>query len=1254
MSVVAGRRCQCSLFPLNRAAKVFQLPLDTNSAQVDSIDTVEIESSRIDLDSSTHSATTSGSTYSADTNATSSSDDQTKGCVSPISSAPTEDIPERSPNASGKRGSKSTPPTAPKTLKGKRPPTTSEAIVTAPAVPPTTSKAPGTAKPANYPVCPLCPKHPKNMLDHVRDHHDRGRPLSDADCSRLGFARCSRCRAVCANALGLSQHLSRCKLTTATQPPPDDIDDSGPDLDSDATSVPTTVPTTTTTASPNLLDPSDWCSSFTPQSSMLIPTFKSIPKALLNRYWDACGRTAQAMLDSNFSEASVVALWLLPRVGLAKWAGADFVKTAKDILAAYPRISPSTLEALLAECSVPTPTPSVQRSAATIRIMKEHIKLGLPGKAIRVLMSDGLADVDDECIEVLERLHPTPLLVTEPFGGATPGVSPPQLTLPAFQSALSSLPRGVAAGPSGWTYEMTKGATGQSPVFTNALHGLVQRLLAGSTVATSWITASRLIPLNKRKGGIRPIAAGDTFCRLTCRIAISTLVIDEMLLPNQFGVGSVGGVEAVIDFLEDRAVTCGGIGFIDFENAFNSVNRHTLAEAVRRFCPQLFPLIKNLYGSPTASLVRRRDGSYESIACKEGVRQGDPFASLGFSLVMRLLLEDMAARRTHTASPTPTPAPADPESLVVPLPNTQQVAYLDDLACVCDDASDFDAVLAFLTLPTTTARYGLRVNTSKTRFVASSELASTGVATLGGWVGGPCNETGLASQLVVDEVQRFRSRLPLLQRLTVQEQLCLIRYCLVPTTGHLLRTLHPVVSRRGALEFDSAVSEALGALCGNAFTSVSHATPTSDAALQLPIRLGGVGLTSHVTLAGWAHTASRILSQSVLRERGLGSDLQSDHGVRYDQLCIAASIALDCDPDVLRSAQPTILRHLQRTLLEVVHEENWFTLFNSLPDSSRTLLLDNSGRIGRRWLGLIPTSAATTLPDDVVRFGLRTTMLTPLAETRASTGTCLCGKESNAFHYLACDRSSNIRTNRHNRVRDALQPALRRIFGSCEPEVTLNGGIRADLVVQPTSGARQLAIDVTVVAPTLPEHGVTWPTHSGPRPVPLPTDFSGLTRLAAPTPTPTRSPTTPLDSDGPVEALAAQLPRSPRVTAIRMYRTACLASTVGSVTAAASTLKRRHYAPVSESYDIVPWAITAHGHVGAEATALLDLCSATIIAQRLGPTAATALDHALDHVSCILLQGRKRLAGNAQALLSGQGSDPAATDGPGDGSVRHP
>ena len=218
-----------------------------------------------------------------------------------------------------------------------------------------------------------------------------------------------------------------------------------------------------------------------------------------------------------------------------------------------------------------------------------------------------------------------------------------------------------STGPTGWTYRLIREFwdLGDRDDFKHATLKIVGLIAQGSVgldnpdgerggeSAFSYLSrACRLAALPKPDGSPRPIAVGDAFYRIAARCLLKLIGperINNALLPGQFGVGSKGGVEPLVHALR-ALLTEFKILKLDFVNAFNEVERGAVIDEVRATFPELSPFVTWVYGTPSDLLVTMDTFEVERVLSQRGVRQGCPLSPLLFSLVMRVILRQLAER----------------------------------------------------------------------------------------------------------------------------------------------------------------------------------------------------------------------------------------------------------------------------------------------------------------------------------------------------------------------------------------------------------------------------------------------------------------------------------------------------------------------------------------------------------------------------------------------------------------------------------
>ena len=230
--------------------------------------------------------------------------------------------------------------------------------------------------------------------------------------------------------------------------------------------------------------------------------------------------------------------------------------------------------------------------------------------AVRLACSDdSLADMTKATYTALQQKHPVP----------HPHSSIPQL-LDRFSmspvsegeitQAIKSFPNGSAGGPDGLRPQHLKdliatGVGGGSEALLRALVPFIELVLSGNTPISirPFFFGANLIALQKKDGGIRPIAVGCTLWRLAAKVA-GMKVVDQMatlLAPRQLGYGVRNGAEAAVHvarmYLSNPDPS---IAFLklDFQNAFNSLRRDKMLQAIQKLAPDLTAFAHSAYSSP--------------------------------------------------------------------------------------------------------------------------------------------------------------------------------------------------------------------------------------------------------------------------------------------------------------------------------------------------------------------------------------------------------------------------------------------------------------------------------------------------------------------------------------------------------------------------------------------------------------------------------------------------------------------------------
>ena len=238
--------------------------------------------------------------------------------------------------------------------------------------------------------------------------------------------------------------------------------------------------------------------------------------------------------------------------------------------------------------------------------------------AIRELSSDDtLAPDKNATLDKLKERHPA-----APSGILLPPVPDDmdvhiQVSTDSVKNAILSFPAGSAGGPDGLKPGHLKHLIGASEAGN--------RLLESITKLVNFVLKDKipedirpiffganLCALSKKDEGIRPIAVGTTFRRLTTKAGLKPISreLGISFRPNQLGYSSKGGSEAaahaarhyLTSNTQDKVFLK-----LDIKNAFNTMNRDVILQKVKEEIPSLYNLFWLAYSKPSHLFYRNNN-----------------------------------------------------------------------------------------------------------------------------------------------------------------------------------------------------------------------------------------------------------------------------------------------------------------------------------------------------------------------------------------------------------------------------------------------------------------------------------------------------------------------------------------------------------------------------------------------------------------------------------------------------------------------
>ena len=468
--------------------------------------------------------------------------------------------------------------------------------------------------------------------------------------------------------------------------------------------------------------------------------------------------------------------------------------------------------------------------------------------AVRLACSDdSLAPMDEATYQALLERHPSPHpnTVIPPIDDAMSdhviSVDEREVTL-----GIRSFKRGSAGGPDGLRPQHLKDMISveeSSQVLLPALTAFVNHVIEGRTPPSirPFFFGANLTALQKKDGGVRPIAVGCTLRRLIAKLAGRKVMeeMGELLLPRQLGYGVRGGAEAAVhaarlylqDLDPDKAILK-----LDFKNAFNSIHRDKVLAAVLDHVQGLYPFLHSVYSSPSSLFWGDR-----TLESAEGVQQGDPLGPLLFCLCIH-----------HMGSQ---------------LRSELSFFYLDDGTL---GGSEEDLRHDVEVVERVGSSIGLMLNAGKTEIIGSPEMANGILSSLPGakvidpsrapLLGSSIGDVTSITDLLSEKTAMLRRMGDRLQHLSSHDAILLLKHSFaLPKLLYNLRTA-PCFLSPALQEYDSTLKSIVSTIAN------VHFGEDDSTWLQatLPVKLGGLGIRNAVQLAPSAFLASAAASSDLV------------------------------------------------------------------------------------------------------------------------------------------------------------------------------------------------------------------------------------------------------------------------------------------------------------------------------------------------------------------------------------------------------
>ena len=179
----------------------------------------------------------------------------------------------------------------------------------------------------------------------------------------------------------------------------------------------------------------------------------------------------------------------------------------------------------------------------------------------------------------------------------------PAIEVASVKRILGTFNTNTSYGPSNLTIRHLNELSRQNEMVLISLTQFIN-FLASPRVPDEikpFVFEAKLIALNKNDNDIRLIAIGNIERRIASKVVSeywrSSLL--KAVLPHQHGIAQPNAMEYLIGNTSISLEEGESVLLVDFENAFNSINRNLILSWVYNNAPDCYAYVWNSYGTPS-------------------------------------------------------------------------------------------------------------------------------------------------------------------------------------------------------------------------------------------------------------------------------------------------------------------------------------------------------------------------------------------------------------------------------------------------------------------------------------------------------------------------------------------------------------------------------------------------------------------------------------------------------------------------------
>ena len=279
----------------------------------------------------------------------------------------------------------------------------------------------------------------------------------------------------------------------------------------------------------------------------------------------------------------------------------------------------------------------------------------------------------------------------------------PMSNVAMLNATLMATKRNAAQAIDGWSRGLLDFVVDSDATIAEGVLQILRDIVEGNfgEEAMRCVLATRIVPIPKSDGGIRPVSVSNFFLKLAGGMALRVGGRDRLKSWQYAEKGNVFGAKMIVH--QCRNLLDGGytVAKFDVKNAFGAMPRALCAQAVESAkCPALAAYFKTVYLRKSWGVLYG-EKTHTLVPLTEGVRQGDGTSSYIFCRALDIIVEEIVKTAQERG---------------IPLEKEKIFCYMDDITMAFKGYKHAAALAGIVN--DTFARFHLEINNGSEKSAA--------------------------------------------------------------------------------------------------------------------------------------------------------------------------------------------------------------------------------------------------------------------------------------------------------------------------------------------------------------------------------------------------------------------------------------------------------------------------------------------------------------------------------------------------------